>query len=408
MCLSAAPVSAFAAVSPDVANNIGFESNVGDSSADYVVDDLVYENYDNDGAITKTIFYKSGPNKGTLEYQGYGVLHGVEGRKVFGNALNVTKIVVKNDPNSNKKFTEVKGFLNTLDNVEEIVLPDSVEIIHRTAFGSFYGDKLKKINIPSSLREIDTGAFRGLNIESLSFPTSFKIKTTDTGALADCKNLTSVSFPPSVTYIPIDFFHRSGLSDFDFSYIQDIADNAFYGCKFTELKLDSVKTIGKSAFDDNDLLKTVVISDKIESIGAGAFNSCDSLYSITIKSKNCKIIEGYNTLCAPASQSSNGTLIKCYANSTTHKYAMKHGYRYELLDKPADLVYGDANLDGKVTLSDALTVSQYIANEEKYGLSEAAKKNADCYNPGDGITGNDASAIQWLYFGVINKLPYKK
>ena len=114
----------------------------------------------------------------------------------------------------------------------------------------------------------------------------------------------------------------------------------------------------------------------------------------------------YNSV--PASESSYGTLIKCYANSTAHQYAMKHGYRFELLDKPADLVYGDANLDGKVTLSDALTVSQYIANEEKYGLSEAAKKNADCYNPGDGITGNDASAIQWLYFGAIDKLPYKK
>lgn len=71
-----------------------------------------------------------------------------------------------------------------------------------------------------------------------------------------------------------------------------------------------------------------------------------------------------------------------------------------------DIVYGDANLDGKVTMGDALAILQFIANESKYPLSEKAQKNADCYTPGDGITGNDSVAVQMLDTKKISKLPY--
>jgi len=69
--------------------------------------------------------------------------------------------------------------------------------------------------------------------------------------------------------------------------------------------------------------------------------------------------------------------------------------------------YGDANLDGKVTVADAVAILQYIANKDKYMLTEIGKKNADCYNVGDGITGSDALAIQKLDAKVITSLPTK-
>lgn len=71
-------------------------------------------------------------------------------------------------------------------------------------------------------------------------------------------------------------------------------------------------------------------------------------------------------------------------------------------------VYGDANLDSKVTLADALAILQFVANENKYPLGEQAKKNADCFNPGDGITGMDAVAVQLYDVNEITKLPYNK
>ena len=60
---------------------------------------------------------------------------------------------------------------------------------------------------------------------------------------------------------------------------------------------------------------------------------------------------------------------------------------------------GDANCDNKITVADAVAVLQYIANAEKYPLSDQGKTNADI-DCEDGITGGDARAIQRLDAGL--------
>ena len=68
-------------------------------------------------------------------------------------------------------------------------------------------------------------------------------------------------------------------------------------------------------------------------------------------------------------------------------------------------VLGDVNNDGKVTVADAVAVLQYVANKDKFQLKPQGAINADCYDPGDGVTANDALAIQKLDAGSIDKLP---
>ena len=67
-------------------------------------------------------------------------------------------------------------------------------------------------------------------------------------------------------------------------------------------------------------------------------------------------------------------------------------------------VWGDANSDGKTSISDSVAILQNLANAEKYPLSPQGKYNADCDGT-DGITGLDAAAIQKLDAGIIDKLP---
>ena len=69
------------------------------------------------------------------------------------------------------------------------------------------------------------------------------------------------------------------------------------------------------------------------------------------------------------------------------------------------VMYGDANADGKVSVADAVAILQYIANKDKYGLRGQGLDNADCYNPGDGITAMDALAIQKYDAKAITGLP---
>ena len=66
---------------------------------------------------------------------------------------------------------------------------------------------------------------------------------------------------------------------------------------------------------------------------------------------------------------------------------------------------GDANVDGKVSVADAVAILQAVANKDKYSLKPQGAINADCYDPGDGVTANDALAIQKLDAGSIDKLP---
>ncbi|MBR6385147.1 MAG: 1,4-beta-glucanase [Ruminococcus sp.] len=73
------------------------------------------------------------------------------------------------------------------------------------------------------------------------------------------------------------------------------------------------------------------------------------------------------------------------------------------------VLYGDANEDKNVTISDAVAVLQSLANSEKYGLTKQGALNADCVDNGNGVTGHDAAGIQLVDAGVVaqEKLPIK-
>lgn len=65
-------------------------------------------------------------------------------------------------------------------------------------------------------------------------------------------------------------------------------------------------------------------------------------------------------------------------------------------------IYGDANNDSAVSIADAAAILQYIANPDKYGLSEKGMIAADVVGNGNGITVDDAIAIQKLDAKIID------
>ena len=101
------------------------------------------------------------------------------------------------------------------------------------------------------------------------------------------------------------------------------------------------------------------------------------------------------------SSSNNNTTTR--ATTTTNK------------DVEATLL-GDANCDGQVDLADAVLIMQALANPNKYGLNgsdrthmtEQGQANADVHKKGNGVTSNDALAIQKKLLGLINSLPVEE
>ena len=73
----------------------------------------------------------------------------------------------------------------------------------------------------------------------------------------------------------------------------------------------------------------------------------------------------------------------------------------------ASTMVGDANSDGQVDLSDAVMIMQALANPNKYGVGGSDShaitaqgwKNADCNGAADGVSTNDALAIQMYLLG---------
>ena len=74
----------------------------------------------------------------------------------------------------------------------------------------------------------------------------------------------------------------------------------------------------------------------------------------------------------------------------------------------SDLLYGDANVDGKVDLQDAVAILQYSALPKKYPLTEKGERQADVDGV-EGISGKDALVIQQVDAKLIGQgqLPLK-
>ena len=79
-----------------------------------------------------------------------------------------------------------------------------------------------------------------------------------------------------------------------------------------------------------------------------------------------------------------------------------------ITEAPKPVTYGDANTDGHIDVSDAVAVLQYVANQEKYPLTEEGLVSADIDGQ-PGITGSDAITIQKIDAGIIKleDLPLK-
>ena len=89
------------------------------------------------------------------------------------------------------------------------------------------------------------------------------------------------------------------------------------------------------------------------------------------------------------------------------------------LDEPAPdkAVYGDANCDGEIDMSDAVLIMQALANPNKYGVSGTDGKhitdkglvNADVDTSSKGLTSNDALRIQeYLLHKIDSLVPSQK
>ena len=176
---------------------------------------------------------------------------------------------------------------------------------------------LKKVTIPSTIKEISGGAFSG------------------------CTSLTSINIPNSVTEINYSTFENcTSLKSISLpSSIETIEWNAFKGCKsLTGITIPSkVTEIDSDTFCNCTSLKSITIPSNVKTIDASAFENCTSLTEVTIPSTVTKIYGGW----------SSGIFQGCTSLTTANVYA-----NYDTI--PTCMFYGCTSLT-TVNLSESFT-----------------------------------------------------
>ena len=323
-----------------------------------------------------------------------------------------------------------------------VTIPGSVTTIGNSAFSGCTG--LTGVTIPGTVKSIGEGAIGYYEDENWDLvKIDGFIISGYTGTVAETyaneNGFTFVSLgdlPPESLYQyrllddgTAEIIGYSGfggdvviLSAIDGYTVTSIGDSAFENCTgLTGVTIpDSVTSIGDSAFDYCTGLTGVTIPDSVTSIGNGAFQGCTSLANVTIGNSVTSIgnnaffeCTSLKSITIPASVTSIGVhaigwhvffsgflpiedfIIYGYSGSAAETYANddENGITFIALgDKEEpDILTGDVNGDGDITIDDATMIQKYAAKFIE--LDETQKKAADTNNDGM-VTIDDATMIQ--------------
>lgn len=232
---------------------------------------------------------------------------------------------VETDSDTGKDYASITGYTG---NPSVLAIPETldgytVKKIAKSAFAK--KTSLKAVTIPDTVTAIGTFAFDGCtNLSDVSL--SKNLQKLGVHAFRDCKSLIEIEIPKSLEEV-VSFsgsgpsggpFCNSGLTSVTFEAGTDkvvgelfwdaynlenvalldtmttIGYSAFYGCKsLREIKLPNKLTeIVRWAFEDCTALESIDIPDTVTKIGTRAFSGCNSLAAVKLSEK-LKTIPSY-------------------------------------------------------------------------------------------------------------------
>lgn len=317
------------------------------------------------------------------------------------------------------KVTEIGvSAFSYCENIESIVIPDSVTAIGKCAFMNC--SALESIVIPDSVATIGDYAFALCeSLTSITLPEG--LTEIGDGTFSNCISLEEIEIPDSVVHIgayALDdtAWYENQTEDLIYAgkvaYRFDCYVEYPYGGNDPVIK-DGTKGIADYAFAYEYSISKVVLPDSLECIGDYAYIDCCNMTSIKIPENVTYIGEyaiGYTEVYDESlSEDSDVTMepiedfiIFGYAGSAAETYANENGFEFIEIGSDNDFSDGDVNHDGVVDINDATYLQMYLA-----GYPDAVIDESDAYEfaladfNGDNIIDvNDATAIQMYLAGI--------
>ena len=307
-----------------------------------------------------------------------------EGLTTLGNLVfcDCTALKEINFPSTLNTFGE-PAFANTPWLADQLEKGPYVIINHIVVDGTTVMDEAV---LPPDAKGVASYAFmENTSIKSLVLPEG--LTSIGLASFSGCSNLAEITFPKSLTEIGMNAFDSTAwlASQADLVIVNDIlisgakakgnvtvpegvrviGGGAFSGnADLTGIQLPAtLEKIEKWSFYDCSSLKEVTVPSGVKSIGNDAFYHAEALENLTIRSPFCEI-EGWGETVSNGTDTEtwtafyNGT-ITGYDGSLAQKYAMEYGYRFISLGK-FELIAGDCNSDGALTVSDAVILAKII------------------------------------------------
>ena len=199
-----------------------------------------------------------------------------------------------------------------LAEITEVVIQEGVTTVGAYSCGFMFS--LKKVSLPSTLKEIRNSAFEAcLILESVTIPEG--VTKIGDNAFVECEAFTEIDIPKSVVSIGnyalcASYLEKIVLHD----GVVSIGDGAFLSTRIKEIYIPkTVTSIGENAFNSCRQLKEIKIPEGVKSIGEQAFYYCTALEKInipsTVTSMGCGVLGYCNSLTSVKLAASNPAYV---------------------------------------------------------------------------------------------------
>ena len=125
----------------------------------------------------------------------------------------------------------------------------------------------------------------------------------------------------------------------------------------------TVSSIGNHVFDSCKSLEHIVFPDSTVSVGENAFEECEKLKGVYFPSDVCSLNLVAGTI-------PENTIIYGQKDSPVEEYAVQFKRKFVDINSVETIYHGDCNMDGKLSVADAVVLEKWLLSEEKTDVSD--------------------------------------